>query len=56
MYAQLPIISTFIFQRSNMYQPESEIGGFDRTLLDQFDDTLAAIHRISEGNVLCHSH
>jgi hypothetical protein len=32
-----------------MYQPESEIGGFDRTLLDQFDDTLAAIHRISEG-------
>ena len=32
-----------------MYRPESEIGGFDRSLLDQFDDTLAAIHHISEG-------
>ena len=49
MYAQLFIISSFVFHRADMLQPESEIGGFDRTLLDQFDDTLAAIHHISEG-------
>jgi hypothetical protein len=31
--------------------PEVSIGEFDKSLLDQFDDTLAAIHRISEGQV-----
>ncbi|KAF7570254.1 Glycoside hydrolase family 5 protein [Pyrenophora tritici-repentis] len=31
--------------------PESEIGGFDKSMLDQFDDTLAAIHHLSKGQV-----
>jgi hypothetical protein len=30
-------------------QPEHELGGFDKSLLDQFDDCLAAIHHLSKG-------
>jgi hypothetical protein len=33
----------------DLLQPEPELGTFDRSLLDMFDDTLAAIHRISKG-------
>ncbi|KAH7392552.1 hypothetical protein BKA66DRAFT_510124 [Pyrenochaeta sp. MPI-SDFR-AT-0127] len=32
-------------------QPESELGGFDKSLLDQFDDTMAAIHHLSKGQI-----
>lgn len=31
--------------------PEPQLGEFDKSLLDQFDDTLAAIHHISKGQV-----
>jgi hypothetical protein len=30
-------------------KPEGELGGFDKSLLDQFDDTLAAVHHLSKG-------
>jgi hypothetical protein len=40
---------------ANIMKPESELGGFDKSLLDQFDDTLAAIHHLSKG--MCyHTH
>lgn len=32
-------------------QPEQELGGFDKSLLDQFDDCLAAIHHLSKGPI-----
>jgi hypothetical protein len=35
--------------KSNDAQIEPELSVFDRGLLDQFDNTLAAIHRISKG-------
>jgi hypothetical protein len=41
----LRVIKPFV----NISQPEGELGGFDKSLLDQFDDTLAAIHHLSKG-------
>jgi hypothetical protein len=34
---------------TNTKKPEAELGGFDKSLLDQFDDTMAAIHHLSKG-------
>ncbi|KAF2847684.1 glycoside hydrolase family 5 protein [Plenodomus tracheiphilus IPT5] len=31
--------------------PEGELGGFDKSLLDQFDDTMAAVHHLSKGQI-----
>lgn len=45
------VIRLHIQPDSHHNDPEVSIGEFDKTLLDQFDDTLAAIHRISEGQV-----
>ncbi|KAF2708456.1 glycoside hydrolase family 5 protein [Pleomassaria siparia CBS 279.74] len=45
------VIRLFIQADNDHLDPESEIGTFDRTLLDQFDDTLAAIHYISKGEI-----
>lgn len=39
----------FYIAHPNIPQPEGELGGFDKSLLDQFDDTLAAIHHLSKG-------
>jgi hypothetical protein len=36
-------------QKVDPSQPEHELGGFDKSLLDQFDDCLAAIHHLSKG-------
>ncbi|OAG07068.1 uncharacterized protein CC84DRAFT_1117139 [Paraphaeosphaeria sporulosa] len=43
------VIRLFIRGDEHHGDPEPEVGEFDRALLNQFDDTLAAIHRISEG-------
>ncbi|KAF3052693.1 hypothetical protein E8E11_006672 [Didymella keratinophila] len=45
------VIRLHIQPDSHHNDPEVSIGEFDKSLLDQFDDTLAAIHRISEGQV-----
>ncbi|KAJ4356227.1 uncharacterized protein N0V89_004257 [Didymosphaeria variabile] len=41
------VIRLFIRGDEHHADPEPEVGEFDRALLNQFDDTLAAIHRIS---------
>lgn len=43
------VIRLFIRPDSHHTDPELQLGEFDKSLLDQLDDTLAAIHRISEG-------
>ncbi|KAF2263148.1 hypothetical protein CC78DRAFT_569183 [Lojkania enalia] len=45
------VIRLFIQGDEKYPDPEPEIGVFDRSMLDRFDDTLAAIHRISKGKV-----
>jgi hypothetical protein len=45
------VIRLHIQPDSHHNDPEVSIGEFDKSLLDQFDDTLAAIYRISEGQV-----
>ncbi|CAE7023168.1 hypothetical protein HRS9139_00845 [Pyrenophora teres f. teres] len=45
------VIRLFIRPDELHPDPESEIGGFDKSMLDQFDDTLAAIHHLSKGQV-----
>ncbi|KAF2190576.1 glycoside hydrolase family 5 protein, partial [Zopfia rhizophila CBS 207.26] len=45
------VIRLFIRGGKEHSDPETELGIFDHHLLDQFDDTLAAIHRISNGKV-----
>jgi hypothetical protein len=49
--ADARIIRLFIRGDKTHSDPETSLGTFDKDLLDQFDDTLAAIHRISKGNV-----
>ncbi|KAF1977871.1 hypothetical protein BU23DRAFT_596181 [Bimuria novae-zelandiae CBS 107.79] len=49
--ANARVIRLFIRGDEHHSDPEPEIGDFDRAALNQFDDTLAAIHRISEGKV-----
>lgn len=45
------IVRLLIRPDTHHTDPETSIGEFDKSLLDQLDDTLAAIHRISEGQV-----
>jgi hypothetical protein len=45
------VIRLFIRPDAQHPDPESELGGFDKSLLDQFDDTLAAIHHLSKGQL-----
>lgn len=45
------VIRLFIRPDEHHTDPEPELGEFDKSLLDQLDDTLAAIHHISEGQV-----
>ncbi|KAL1792293.1 hypothetical protein ACET3X_008800 [Alternaria dauci] len=45
------VIRLFIRPDAQHPDPEGELGGFDKSLLDQFDDTLAAIHHLSKGQV-----
>lgn len=45
------VIRLFIRPDSHHTDPEPQLGEFDKSLLDQLDDTLAAIHRISNGTV-----
>ncbi|KAI4605925.1 hypothetical protein J4E83_010351 [Alternaria metachromatica] len=45
------VIRLFIRPDAQHPDPEGEIGGFDKSLLDQFDDTLAAIHHLSKGQM-----
>lgn len=45
------VIRLHIAPDSHHTDPEVSLGEFDKSLLDQFDDTLAAIHRISEGQI-----
>ncbi|KAF2624205.1 glycoside hydrolase family 5 protein [Macroventuria anomochaeta] len=45
------VIRLFIRPDSHHTDPEPQLGEFDKSLLDQLDDTLAAVHRISEGQV-----
>ncbi|KAF2272908.1 uncharacterized protein EI97DRAFT_470014 [Westerdykella ornata] len=45
------VIRLFIRQYGDYPDPEPEVGSFDRSILDMFDDTLAAIHHISKGKV-----
>ncbi|KAF9698655.1 hypothetical protein EKO04_003382 [Ascochyta lentis] len=43
------VIRLFIRPDSHHTDPEPKLGEFDKSLLDQLDDTLAAVHRISKG-------
>lgn len=43
------VIRLFIRPDSHHTDPEPQLGEFDKSLLDQLDDTLAAVHRISKG-------
>ncbi|KAF5853951.1 hypothetical protein GGP41_006734 [Bipolaris sorokiniana] len=45
------VIRLFIRPDELHPDPEQELGSFDRSLLDQFDDTLAAIHHLSKGTI-----
>ncbi|KAG9185546.1 hypothetical protein G6011_06877 [Alternaria panax] len=45
------VIRLFIRPDAQHADPEGSLGGFDKSLLDQFDDTLAAIHHLSKGQV-----
>ncbi|CAN9203758.1 unnamed protein product [Alternaria alternata] len=45
------VIRLFIRPDAQHPDPEGELGGFDKSLLNQFDDTLAAIHHLSKGQV-----
>ncbi|KAF3008908.1 hypothetical protein E8E13_011229 [Curvularia kusanoi] len=45
------VIRLFIRPDTHHSDPEPQIGEFDKSLLDQLDDALAAIHRISNGTV-----
>ena len=45
------VIRLHIQPDSHHNDPEVSIGEFDKSLLDQLDDTLAAIHHISGGQV-----
>ncbi|CBX93146.1 hypothetical protein IAQ61_008874 [Plenodomus lingam] len=45
------VIRLFIRPDKQHNDPEAELGGFDKSLLDQFDDTMAAIHHLSKGQV-----
>ncbi|KAL1601017.1 hypothetical protein SLS59_005685 [Nothophoma quercina] len=45
------VIRLFIRPDSHHTDPEPQLGEFDKSLLDQLDDTLAAIHHISNGTV-----
>lgn len=45
------VIRLFIRPDSHHTDPEVELGEFDKSLLDQTDDALAAIHRISKGQI-----
>ncbi|EUC30483.1 glycoside hydrolase family 5 protein [Bipolaris zeicola 26-R-13] len=45
------VIRLFIRPDDLHPDPEPELGSFDRSLLDQFDDTLAAIHHLSKGQM-----
>lgn len=45
------VIRLFISPDSHHTDPEPTLGEFDKSLLDQLDDTLAAIHRVSEGKI-----
>jgi hypothetical protein len=45
------VIRLFIRPDEQHPDPEGELGGFDKSLLDQFDDTLAAIHHLSKGQM-----
>ncbi|ORY11658.1 hypothetical protein BCR34DRAFT_587818 [Clohesyomyces aquaticus] len=49
--AHARVIRLFIRGDESHSDPETELGVFDHAILDQFDDTLAAIHRISNGKV-----
>ncbi|KAI8934553.1 hypothetical protein NX059_008252 [Plenodomus lindquistii] len=45
------VIRLFIRPDKQHDDPEGELGGFDKSLLDQFDDTMAAIHHLSKGQM-----
>ncbi|CAO2650922.1 Nn.00g092190.m01.CDS01 [Neocucurbitaria sp. VM-36] len=45
------VIRLFIRPDKQHEDPEGELGGFDKSLLDQFDDTMAAIHHLSKGQM-----
>lgn len=45
------VIRLFIRPDSHHTDPEVQLGEFDKSLLDQTDDALAAIHRISKGQI-----
>ncbi|KAF2497625.1 hypothetical protein BU16DRAFT_616239 [Lophium mytilinum] len=47
--ANATVIRLFIRGNEHHADPETSLGEFDFSVLDQFDDTLAAIHRISNG-------
>lgn len=43
------VIRLFVRPDSHHTDPELQLGEFDKSLLDQLDDALAAIYRISKG-------
>ncbi|KAF1942034.1 hypothetical protein EJ02DRAFT_444426 [Clathrospora elynae] len=45
------VIRLFIRPDKLHPDPEAELGEFDKSLLDQFDDTMAAIHHLSKGQM-----
>ncbi|KAH5402927.1 hypothetical protein HBI23_191110 [Parastagonospora nodorum] len=49
--AKVRVVRLFIRPDSQHSDPEHELGGFDKSLLDQFDQTMAAIHHISKGQM-----
>ncbi|KAH7075462.1 hypothetical protein BKA63DRAFT_297774 [Paraphoma chrysanthemicola] len=49
--ANVRVIRLFIRPDAHHSDPEHELGGFDKSLLDQFDDCMAAIHHLSKGQM-----
>ncbi|KAF2036122.1 hypothetical protein EK21DRAFT_106228 [Setomelanomma holmii] len=49
--ANVRVIRLFIRPDEQHSDPEHELGGFDKSLLDQFDDCMAAVHHLSKGQM-----
>ncbi|OAK98049.1 hypothetical protein IQ06DRAFT_318129 [Phaeosphaeriaceae sp. SRC1lsM3a] len=49
--AKVRVVRLFIRPDAQHPDPETELGGFDKSLLDQFDDCMAAIHHLSKGQM-----
>ncbi|KAL5113440.1 hypothetical protein ACEQ8H_008684 [Pleosporales sp. CAS-2024a] len=49
--AKVRVVRLFIRPDDQHSDPEDEVGEFDKSVLDQFDQTMAAIHHISKGKM-----